>query len=423
MTTSSTARDVVWPCVDLGGTSLRLLMVRPAARAYGGEVVVRLEERTPRGLEGLLQALRATLQRGREQAQQLGCRVVPALALGTPGRYQRGPDGRRRIAPYSATSLEDHPGEFHDLDLLAALSQSLEMPEDCLFVDNDAVVQGLALVQQLLEGSARASYLGERVVCINPGTGLGGCVAEVSADGEVQVFTDGHVSEISLHPLTHGGSVGELQVHLTTTADASSLWLHVDDGENTRELSLATPAGKQAEDLIAGTGVARIVAGLDRLLGLDAEQGPLQRAAAQLGLGPRSLGGPLVSRCLEFNPTTPEQELARDAAIWIADLTAAALLKLMHVLRDGTPRKTPRFDTWPAADVERIRGVRRFVIGGGIARHSLGGHMVQVAQEAWASAAKEVTVHAPDQSGDAGALGALFLVSPVRRLELEALAS
>ncbi len=421
MSAPATAQRRAWLTVDLGGTRLRALAVLPAAGWLGGEVVARVDHDTPRGLPELLATLHSALDELQGLARQTGVSLVPALCLGSPGRFEQQPDGRRTLAPFSTTNLEAHPGELHDLDLVAELSRSLHIEEGRLFVDNDAVVQGLYMIQTLLEGERCPLLLGEPVVCINPGTGLGGCVAEVSADAELQVFTDGHVSEISLHPCEVEGLLGEGMGRIRTLEDGAGLRVELDLSSRSVAQTLETPAGKQAEDCIAGVGLARLARGFEQAFGAAGMGALLGQGGAALGLPP-GLDGRLLSALLAEPERPGVDARAVQTAELIADFAGQALLQLTRRLHSGQATKTRRFPSWSEADLQRLHGVRRFVIGGGIAPHPLGQRIVAVARQGWQEQGAEVSFLLPPRAEDAGALGALLLVPVARRAELESLA-
>jgi len=409
---------LVWPAVDIGGTKLRVLLL--AQRAAGDwQVVARVQRPTPRGLSRLVAAVRSALAEAAGFAAARGLALVPALVAGTPGRYQPGPAGRRVIGPRSAMNLEATAGEFDQLDLGAALAAGTGLPVDRVFVDNDAVVQGRYLIHALLDDPAlRPALLDQRVVCINPGTGLGGCVAEVSASGAIEVFTDSHVSEISLQPFAFAQRIGSAQVTVATSVAVERFSIDVASGVRKHALTLVSPSGKQAEDLIAGTGMAAMAQALDAGLAAIGLGTPLLDAAQRLDPIRGAIDGKLLSACLALGPQGPPGDLAPACAGFIAALAAAALCELMQRLRSGEVRKGGDFPQWSSADRQRLCGVRRFVLGGGITREPLGRAIEAAVRAAWHGSEVEVFT-LPDLTDEAGARGALSMVPAALRLQIE----
>jgi hypothetical protein len=106
---------------------------------------------------------------------------------------------------------------------------------------------------------------------------------------------------------------------------------------------------------------------------------------------------------------------AARAARFVGDLGGLALARLMTVLHDGTAVKSVPFPNWSPTDLERIRGVTRFVLGGGITSTPLGQHMVGAARSHLAHW-PELELFELEQVADAGALGAFSLIpAPLRR--------
>jgi hypothetical protein len=401
---------LLWPVIDVGGTSIRVLLV-----ADGGEdrprPLVRFELPTPRGLAALLRTLGDALEQASREAVDAGYRVAPTLAIGTPGRLESGPDSRRRIAPRSATNLEAFPGEMDGVDLGAEIAAALELPPSRVFWDNDAVVQGRWLIGELLRDPETAAGLaGHPVVCINPGTGLGGCVAEVEAQGDIEVFTDSHISELLLHPLELVGELDAVQVAVRSTADASTITVEARLAKEEHGQLLSSPAGKQAEDFLSGTGLS-LIAG-----GLECCASRFLRSESCFGVAADDIDGAVLSGLLKADDDT----VAFRAADFVGSLGGRALARLLSILRDGEAKKSPSFPDWSEAELDRLRGVSRFVLGGGITRTPLGQRMITDARELL-SGWPDLRIFEMDCIADeAGALGAFSLIPDDLRRELEA---
>jgi len=391
--------SLLWPAVDVGGTSIRVLLI-----ADGGEgppePVVRIEIPSRRGLGALAGALRVALMEASTIAKADGHHVAHALAIGTPGRLETGPDGRRTIAPRTAINLEAFSGEMDGVDLAGELAAALGLPRSRVFWDNDAVVQGRYLIGELLGDPTSAGGLrGQTVVCINPGTGLGGCVAEVAGDGAVEVFTDGHISELLLHPVELERDLGSFRVVVGSTADGSAVELEARGGEEEYRERLPSPAAKQAEDFLSGTGLALIATGIERCA-----SGLLSDGCFGTGGGP--VDGVLLSELMDRGG----EDTAARAARFVGDLGGLALARLLAVLRDGTARKSSTFPDWSPADVDRLRGVSRFILGGGITKTPLGQRMIAEAKNLL-SDRPDLRLYEMDHiADDAGALGAFSLI-------------
>jgi hypothetical protein len=396
--------SVLWPCVDVGGTSIRVVLVADRGDTPP-EPVVRLTVPTPRGLPALVSTIRQALQEASSRAGERGQTVAEVLAVGTPGRLQAVVGGRRTIAPRSATNLEAFPGELDGADLAGELADGLGLLPDRVFWDNDAVLQGRYLIGELIgDPSSAGRMAGHVVACINPGTGLGGCVAEVSDDHTIEVFTDGHVSELLVHPADLEADLGPLAARIRSVSDASEIVVEVWRGRQTEQLRLRSPDRKQAEDFIAGTGLESIAAGLERCsLRLDPP-------VSCFGRSVDGIDGAALSALLQEG----DDSSAARAARFIGDLGGLALSRLLQALHDGTARKGPTFPNWPVSDLDRVRGVSRFIFGGGITGTALGRHLISGARARldW----PELELFEMERvAGDAGALGAFSLIPEVLR--------
>jgi hypothetical protein len=403
------AVSLLWPAVDLGGTSIRVLLVADHGEE-GPRPVVRVETPTPRGLGALVEGVRDALTEASGLALDGGHRVAPVLAIGSPGRLQAGPDGRRTIAPRSATNLEAFPGEMDGVDLAGELATALDLSRSRVFWDNDAVVQGRFMIGELLrDRDSSAELQGHAVVCINPGTGLGGCVALVSDDDTIEVFTDSHISELLLHPVELERELGPFRAVVRSTADGSHIGLEARVEKAQHGELLASPVTKQAEDFLSGTGLSLIAAGLDRCA---AQLLPSGHCFAE---HIEEIDGALLSALLEGGSDSTPTRVAR----FIGELGGLALSRLLIELRDGSAKKSPSFPDWSEPDLDRLRGVCRFVLGGGITGTPLGQYMIAEARQrlrGW----PELTLFEMDEiADDAGALGAFSLIPDSLRRTIE----
>jgi hypothetical protein len=397
-----------FPAADLGGTNIRVMLLSDDGSGQP-RAVARSQVPTRRGLAALIEQLEVALADASRQAAMSGYRTLPLLAIGSPGRIEQQPDSRRVIAARSATNLEAFAGELDGVDLAAELSTALAIPRTRVFWDNDAVVQGRFLIAELLQRpSAAAQIRGHELVCIHPGTGLGGCVAAVLDSGTVTVFTDSHISELSLHPLRFTGKVGAAALAVSTTARAEAIRLELTLAEHVHTRDLASPAGKQAEDFIAGSGIELIARELASLWS-ESGQDP-ELFAGGKGCPERGIDGALLSQLLEAAPGCEPPAPAGQAARFVADLAGVALARLIRVLHSGEASKTPGFPDWSQHDMTRLRGVSRFVLGGGITKTRLGCRMIARARTELHDIDDLHLFEMARIADGAGVIGAFFLI-------------
>jgi hypothetical protein len=389
---------VLWPAVDVGGTSIRLLLVAGSELPQPSPAI-RIEVSSEPGLAALTASIGSCLREAKEMAARRGYRVADALAIGTPGRLEPGVAGGRVIAPRSATNLEAAPGEMDGVDLAAELAEGLGIPRNRVFWENDAVAQGRHMIGELLGDPESAGLLeGHTVVCINPGTGLGGCVAHVE-DGLIEVFTDGHVSELLIHPVELAADVGPITVAARSSDDGATIHLAALSATAKVSESVRSPNVKQAENFISGSGLTRMATALEACC---ARVSPPVTCFGPVDHG---LDGRSLSDLIEADTGSTATRAAR----FIGELGGLAMARLMTVLHEGSAVKSAPFPTWSSADLRRIRGVTRFILGGGITDTPLGRLMISQARSQLAHW-PELEIFDREQVADAGALGAFSLI-------------
>jgi len=400
MQLGESAGQLLWPAVDVGGTTIRVVLVADRGDEPP-EPVVRIEIPSVRGLAELIGVIRSSMAEAEAAAGSRGFRVARAIGIGTPGRLEEGRAGRRVIAPRTAVNLESFPGEMDGVDLAGALAEALGLPEDRVFWDNDAVVQGRHLIGELLRVPESADKVeGHAVVCINPGTGVGGCVAEVLADGAVEVFTDSHVSELLLHPVELARDLGPLRTAVRSSADASVVEVEIRVGGEESLERMQSPVGKQAEDFLSGTGLAMIAAGLERCADRVLPSRTL------FGAIDSAIDGAMLSTLIADGGDTTVTRAAR----FVGDLGGVALARLLEVLHDGAAVKSARFPDWSRAELDRLRGVSVFVLGGGITKTPLGQRMIAGARSRHPEWTDLRIFEMDEVADDAGVLGAFSLI-------------
>jgi predicted NBD/HSP70 family sugar kinase len=282
------------------------------------------------------------------------------LGVAHPGRFL--PDGS--LARGTARNLGARPVTFDGARPAREMAKRLDIK---VFVENDAVAQmrlGLALL--LEDPPIRPQLLGETVIYLGPGTGLGGGVARIDPEGAVTTLTDGHLFDIRV-----SGFGGEL---LT------------------------------AEELFSGPAVARLVA----------------QANARLSTPITPAKGGQLSDLLASGKGRPEQlTQARRIADQAGDIFAAIIAlvrrgEIVKVRLESSRKEIRRHvdepeRAWPKADKAAVRGVRRVIFGGWMGcDRPFGGLVRQRALEKLrAGGEADVEIfQIPMLSDDAGMLGA-----------------
>lgn len=347
--------------VDIGGTKIKLGAVEVRREAPRVRVVISREIATPREPPATLYDVVAdAVRRVNEEAQRKGLCVLPPVAVAHPGRFLPGGALARGTTPNLGTA----PGQFDGWRPAEELERRLAVS---VVAENDAVAQmrfGLEVL--LADPAVRSHLLGETVVYLGPGTGMGGGVARVGRGGDVTTITDGHLFDMQLPGYRDG----------TLTA----------------------------EELFTGPAIARDVTERNAHHAVPihpAHAGELDRLLTSAE-GPKAL---------------------RAEAARIADRYGEILALLIQAIHAGRVTKV-RLETpadgrlirhvdepdraWSADDRAAVRGVRRFVFGGFVGcSRGLGGRIRTRALEALhqRGLADVRIFQVPVDSAEAGLLG------------------
>jgi predicted NBD/HSP70 family sugar kinase len=303
--------------VDIGGTKIKSAPVSTGAspRVADGATELPTPKLSP---ERFYDALAASVRQVAAQAQHAGLRILPLAAVAHPGRFL--PDGT--LARGTTPNLGTRPGEFDGRAPARELERRLG--GWTVVAENDAVAQmRYGLLALLRDRAARAQLLGHRVVYLGPGTGMGGGVARIDAQGGVTPITDGHLFDL-LVPHIGGGTL-------------------------------------TAEEVFTGPAMARDVARANAAL-----SEPIEPAR----------GGTLDEILL--NTQAPAAH--RRAAEEIADVYGGILARIIEAVHAGRivkvrversadgrviGRHVDEPDrAWGAQDIDAVRGVTRFLFGG-----------------------------------------------------------
>ncbi len=189
--------------IDIGGTKLRIGLFRCVDGMLVPQPVWEHTVPSGKGQAHLRSGFQTAVQAAQKWVQEQGGRFHPVLGVGSPGRLL-GPTGR--VARGTSPNLEAFSGEFDGLEMVPFLAAVA--PGFTLVVENDAVVQMVAGIEQLLgDEMARPKLLGRKVAYVGPGTGLGGGFATVGDDGEIRMMTDGHICDLLIGD-GQGGRIG-----------------------------------------------------------------------------------------------------------------------------------------------------------------------------------------------------------------------
>lgn len=357
---SNTSQAVVG--VDVGGTKIKAGVVARGPEDGTLQVIATEQLATPRTTPRLFYDLIAVLiRRVRERALRLGTSPLPIVSVAHPGRFL--PDGT--LARGTTPNLGRAPGQYDGINPSVELMQRIG---GTVLAENDAVSQMRYGLDALLrDATARPRLLGETVVYLGPGTGMGGGVARVSAAGDVTPITDGHFFDLQLPAYGDG----------TLTA----------------------------EELFTGPAIARRIG--------HAIEPP---TAEQLNRVLEDAHAPAAQRSLAERLADQAGEVL---AMIIETIHAGTITKVrLEHRQDGTiARHVDEPDrAWPSADRDAVRGTTRFLLGGSVGiSKALGGRIRQRALErlrARGLAGVEL-FQIPVASADAGLLGAILAIQEV----------
>ena len=362
--------------VDIGGTKIKAGAVRVEPGEVGTTVVASQEITTPRAEPAAFyDAVARLVEQVRASAEGGGFAVLPLVAVAHPGRFLH----EGLLARGTTPNLGTAPGQFDGRIPAQELTRRLSMP---VFAENDAVAQMRFGIDALLHDAAvRSHLLGQTVVYLGPGTGMGGGVARIDCAGQVTVMTDGHLFDLRLPG--------------------------VGDGTLT------------AEEVFTGPAIAEEVTRRNRRL-----SGPIEPPTA-----------PRIDEILRSPEPQASAEQQTEAA-QLADAYGDLLALLIATVHSGRIVKV-RLETasdgarlrhidepdraWSAADRAAVGGARVFLLGGSVGCSSgLGRRMQHRALETLRQRGlgRLMIVQVPAASADAGWLGAVKSVpiDELRRL-------
>ena len=347
--------------IDIGGTKVHLGAVVLSQGIQPDAIVLARQIPTPRtDPAAFYDALAAAVRELQQSLTQQGRTPLPALAVAHPGRFL--PDGT--LARGTTPNLGLRPNQFDGCAPARELERRLGLR---VIAENDAVAQMRYGIHELLrDPAAGPRLLGETVVYLGPGTGMGGGVARVGRGGDVTPVTDGHLFDLLLPG--YGGEA------LT------------------------------AEELFTGPAIARRVAEANRTL-----SPPIEPAR----------GGTLDELLGDPQAPPAHRRVAEEFAAYYGQMLAALIetiragrITKVRLETDGQGRVARHVDepdrAWSEADRAIVRGARRIVFGGflGCSRH-LGARVRATALELLRQrqAADVEIFQIPSESGDAGLLG------------------
>lgn len=347
--------------VDIGGTKIKAGAIEVGPAGIDNRVVVSHEIATPRLTPAPFYDAVADLVRlVRAEAVQAHCALLPLVALAHPGRLLC--DGT--LARGTTPNLGTAPDQFDGLHPAQELERRVSGQ---VFAENDAVAQmrfGLDVL--LRDQTTRPHLLGQIVVYLGPGTGMGGGVARVSHQGEVTTVTDGHFFDLQVP----GYGEGTLTAEEVFTGPAIARAIIQRNPALSRPIHPAT-AGQLDHLLVGADGSAEHRAEAQRIA--DAHGEILAR---------------LIAAIHADEIRKVRLETTRDGRL------------LRHV--DEPDR------VWSASDRAAVRGVRRVILGGFVGCSvGLGGRIRRRALDVLRQRglAEVMIFQVPSTSADAGLLG------------------
>ena len=358
--------------VDIGGTKITAGAVEVGSAGVTSRVLANRQLATPRvNPSAFYDAIGQLVRDVRLMTEQAGVTVLPLVGVAHPGRFLA--DGT--LARGTTPNLGETSGAFDGVDPARELSRRLSAE---VVAENDAVSQMRFGLQALLDDAAvRPRLLNNTGVYLGPGTGMGGGVARVAADGVVTPVTDGHFFDLELP------GCGEEAL--------------------------------TAEELFTGPAIARAVAAANAQLAV-----PIQPARAG------SLDLILLDPAASSEHRVHAQRLADDIGAILATLIetihagSITKVRLEHAPHGRIIRHIDEPDrTWSAADRAIVRGARRFILGGFVGTSR--GLGPRVRDRALAILRQrglgDVEIfQIPVDSADAGLLGAAYAI-PADRLK------
>lgn len=317
--------------VDVGGTKMEVAVYPFVNGKIVPEPIAKF--RVPveeKGEEGLRNAMNDVYARSQEAVPD---HDIVGVGLGSPGRpvAKEGASEHAFVAaPGSAANLEKFKGEFDNVDIQPIFQADIDVP---VRMNNDAIVQMLAMLDDVLKSEGKTKFYGEKVAYIGMGTGEGGGFAEVDRQGNVTVHTDGHVYDILL------AMPGDIEkIHAFNLEQevklANALVTVGPEAANDPMLKKLqfdeSGTFVRSEDLLSGTA-------LKKLTGRGGE---------------------------EINSAEAAEEVRP-----MLELMGRALAEQVERIHTGAFHKLNPEADWPERDLDQVRGTSHFLMGGGVANN------------------------------------------------------
>ena len=399
--------------VHLGRTKIKAGAVEFSDQQLTSDHLVAHEEvSTPRvPPKEFYDAIAQLVIRVRQSAQATYATTLPLVGVAHPGRFL--PDGS--LARGTTPNLGTAPGQFDGLKPAHELEQRLHIR---VVAENDAVSQmrfGLELL--LRDPATRSRLLGETVVYLGPGTGMGGGVAQVSPEGTVMPVTDGHFFDLQVA----GYSDGTLTAEELFTGPAIARLVR----EANQQLA------KPIEPARAG--------GLDELLKSPTSSAEHRAIALRIAAQEGDILARIVALIHAGQITKVRLETLPDPSTLVRlplDSASGPRSGSLTIAQDSAPRapvglhgRVQRYvdepeRAWSEADRTLVRGARRFILGGFVGSSLALGKAIRARalERLQEQGLRQVELfQIPMDSADAGVLGAVRAISDeeVRHLRVK----
>ncbi|NQY73221.1 MAG: hypothetical protein HRT90_00495 [Candidatus Margulisbacteria bacterium] len=183
--------------VDIGGTTINSGLFQLDNQCLPISLIHSTQVATSKGMRAVAHDFSECVAQAEEFCKENKGSLLPIIGVGTPGNLIGTP--QTIIADGTAFNLEQFSGEFNGVDMQELL-KTMIWEGYSIHLFNDAIAQmcgGLNLILKK-DPDLESEFLGHNIAYIGPGTGLGGGFANVTPEGVLDFYSDGHIFDVAL---------------------------------------------------------------------------------------------------------------------------------------------------------------------------------------------------------------------------------
>ena len=377
--------------VDAGGTKVEIAII---GVDEDGELTMTSEEipeilsvktievatLKDKGYKNFYATISDAINEAKQEARQSDLSVLDIVLMGTAGSliYENGElvfddDGSTKKFGTKDNSTTMNTAERYQQQKRGFFGVSPErelrksMNISSIVVQNDGPVQMLWGMNALMEDDEfRTNLLGKTVAYLGIGTGLGGAFAEIKNNGQIELFSDHHISVFKVIGYKEEGQRLAFRFQLDNKG---------------MEVDIPCPASVKATNILSGKVIREIACAVDRLFIAEGQE-PIflpiaRRDYAELTRRELNdlikeenedspVNAQLINeRILKGDKRNQYVKRAYSVALQLAQYEGEMLGRIIHTIYSGDIQKATGRQ-WSTKDTERVRRTTTYILGGSI---------------------------------------------------------